>query len=91
MRKWKIRKIARTKEIEKDWVTVTFECGVQWMPALKDMGKIMFEIGICEDLKYPDGEGRNMPKRFIIKAMEEAMDQEDVERIYNEYFNPNDL
>jgi len=90
MKYQKINRIEFVKKQNGYWVRVTFENGTEWLPALVDLGKILNYIGKCEDRKYPHGEGRNYTKRFITESIE-SKDSEEIKRIYNEYFNPNNL
>ena len=37
---------------EKDWCVVEFDNGMRWVPALHDLWRILYFIGIAEDRKY---------------------------------------
>jgi hypothetical protein len=84
------------------WVAVVFNNGTEWLPALDDMATIYSAIGKCEDWKYPNGQGYQMPRDFITDAMEiihklntEKEVRENIarkiEELYREKYDPNGL
>jgi len=51
----------------KRWVEVVFQWmrDNKWIPSFKELFFIIFAICHCEDLKYPDGQGRFMVRDFL--------------------------
>ena len=49
----------------KEWVFIKFVGGEEWVPSFEDIFRINQAIAICEDKKYPDGEGRRMLQKFL--------------------------
>ena len=91
-----VMKFQKIKNIElkyqnKLWVIVEFENGTIWMPALIDLAKIISKIGICEDIKYPLGKGKDYTKNFVITSIDANGDDSQIEFIYKNYFDPNNL
>jgi len=48
----------------KHWVKVTLH-SVEWVPSFEDLFRIIHAICYCEDLKYPNGQGRFMVRDFL--------------------------
>ena len=77
------------KPNEKNWVIVEFENGSCWMPALVDLGWIISMIGQCEDIKYPNGYGREYTKDFLRNCFGKT--KAEIIKLYKEKYDPNDL
>ena len=77
------------KPNEKHWIIVKFENGIEWMPALVDLGDILSKIGTCEDMKYSQGQGYKYTQKFIIECFTKK--RREIEQLYNDQFNPNNL
>ena len=70
-------------------IIVKFENGIEWMPALVDLGDILSKIGTCEDMKYSQGQGYKYTQKFIIECFTKK--RREIEQLYNDQFNPNNL
>lgn len=67
----------------KYWVLVKFLYGrTSWIPAFHDLFRIVQAICFCEDLKYPQGQGRKMVADFLRDCCEPGALWEDLQAKY---------
>lgn len=57
----------------KEWVVARLENGGEFVPSFYFLWDIIRHICICEDKKYPDGEGRGMVQRFVSDCCDPEM------------------
>lgn len=69
------------------WAEVTFNWSKKWIPSFEDLHRIIQAIGHCEDVKYPNGKGREMVAEFLNDAVYEP----DYERLREKYQIPERL
>lgn len=49
----------------KKWVKVRLKRSRTFLPSFEDLHRIIQAISYCEDLKYPNGEGRDKASKFM--------------------------
>jgi hypothetical protein len=54
----------------KMWVLVKHKNGFAFIPSFEDIFRIVRAICDCEDVKYPNGQGRNMVQDFLWDSCE---------------------
>lgn len=67
------------------WVFVRFWGNgnhASWVPSFEDLFRIIQAICHCEDMKYPQGEGRGMVRRFLHDCCEKDADWEKLRTKY---------
>ena len=77
---------------DKLWVEVTFDNGTKWMPEIVDLAHVCSLIGVCEDYKYPNGEGYRYTKRFLDHVITLGLrTREEILELYDREYDPNKL
>jgi len=89
MKYQKVVQIKIKKFHKKSWVVVEFENHTLWMPELVDLGIILSFIGMCEDIKYPWGQGHRYTKEFINQCYGKYPYA--IRKLYKESFDPKNL
>lgn len=89
MKYQKIKKIERFKKEDGWWIKVIFENNTEWVPSLLQLAIILNEIGLCEDTKYLNGEGRQYTRRFINDILKDHKTVEEMKSILYNRFDPN--
>lgn len=86
MKYLKVEKIIVENDKGNFWVKVKFTNNTIWTPGFIELGKIINGICQCEDIKYPNGKGREMPKRFIKKCTQKEIGMDNIPQIYKDEF-----
>lgn len=56
---------------EKKWARVVFPSyWKEWVPSFEDLFRIIQGICYCEDVRYPNGRGREMVRDFLNDAVD---------------------
>ena len=53
---------------DKQWVICEMRRSRRWVPSFEDLYRINQAICYCEDIKYPNGSGRNMVTSFLVDS-----------------------
>ena len=58
----------RGQSSDKLWVICENKRSRRWVPSFEDLWRINQAICFCEDMKYPNGAGRNMVSSFLVDS-----------------------
>ena len=65
-----VETVAFNGSAPKLWVKVTLlKSGQFFYPSFEDLYRMIRAIAHCEDVKYPDGQGRDMVKRILVDSV----------------------